>query len=295
MRTSQGRLFTKSSVPRIIKNEKYIGVYKCKDIRIENVVPAIISKEVFYMAQKENDRRKTSKQSHLPRANYLLSGKLFCGHCKQKMTGVSGTGRLGGKFYYYYCSAARAKKGCDKKQIQKGKLENLVVTETLNHILKPETIKYIAKACYEIQLRDNSQQEETEFLRRKIADNKKALDNTLKAIEMGVETTTLPLRLKELEIERITLTEELKNAEAKILILSPEHIEFLLLQYAKKGEDEYAYRREIIESFVSEVYLYDDRLLIYYNINKNQSALAQSDLSLIEAKGFDLQAASSTK
>jgi hypothetical protein len=247
------------------------------------------------MAQKENERRRTSKQAHAPRANYLLSGKLFCGRCKQKMVGVSGTGKAGGKFYYYYCSAMRAKKGCDKKQIRKDLLENLVVTETLNHILKPNTIKYIAKACYEIQLRDNSRQEETEFLRRRIADNKKALDNTLKAIETGVETTTLPLRLKELEAERIVLAEELKDAEAKTFILTPEHIEFLLLQYAKKGEDEHTYKREIIESFVSEVYLYDDKILIYYNINKDQPTLARSDLSLIEAGEFDQHDPSSTK
>jgi DNA invertase Pin-like site-specific DNA recombinase len=294
IKTSRGQAFSKSSVPRIIQNEKYIGVYKCGDIRIEDAVPPIISREVFLVAQKENARRRTSKQAALPRAEYLLSGKLFCGHCKKKMTGVSGTGKQGGKFYYYYCSSARYKKRCDKKQVPKNRLEDLVVAETLDHILKPDAVKHIANACYEIQLNDKSGDEEVEFFRSRIAENKKALDNTLRAIESGVETTTLPLRLKELELERLQLTDGLKNAEARRIVLTPEHIEFMLLQYAEKGEDEQAYKKEIIECFVSEVYLYDDRLLIYYNINKNQPALAQSDLALAESNEFDQRALTST-
>lgn len=295
IKTSRGNPFTKSSIPRIIQNEKYIGVYKCGDIRIEDAVPAIVSKEVFAMAQKENARRRTSKQAALPRAEYLLSGKLFCGHCKKKMTGVSGTGRRGGKFYYYYCPTARSKKGCDKKHVSKDWLEDLVVAETLDHILRPDALKYIANACYEIQLKDKTGDKEVEFFRRRIAENKRALDNTLKAIESGVETMTLPVRLKELEMERLQLHDELKAAEARKVVLTPEHIEFMLMQYAEKGEDEQAYKKEIIECFVSEVYLYDDKLLIYYNINKNHPELAKSDLALLESDGFDQRDDASTK
>jgi hypothetical protein len=295
IRTSRGGRFAKSSVSRIIQNEKYIGVYKCGDIRIEDAVPPVISREVFLMAQKENARRRTSKQAALPRAEYLLSGKLFCGHCKKKMTGVSGTGKQGNKFYYYQCPDSRYKKGCDKKHVPKDWLEDIVVAETLDHILKPDAVKYIANACYEIQLADKSGDEEVEFFQRRIAENKRALDNTLRAIETGVETTSLPLRLKELELERLQLNDELKNAEARRIILTPEHIEFMLMQYANKGEDERAYKKEIIECFVSEVYLFDNRLLVYYNINKNQPTLASSDLALLESPRFDQRESCSSR
>lgn len=66
------------------------------------------------------------------------------------------------------------------------------------------------------------------------------------------------------------------------------------MQYAEKGEDEQAYKKEIIECFVSEVYLYDDKLLIYYNINKNHPELAKSDLALLESDGFDQRDDAST-
>jgi len=298
LRTSRGNVFTKSSVPRIIKNEKYIGLYKCGDIRIDDAVPAIVSKEVFYMAQRELEKRRVSKQVAAPRAEYLLSGKLFCGHCKKKMTGVSGTGKLGGKFYYYYCPSGRYKKGCDKKQVQRDWLENLVVVETVKHILQSESIQYLSDELYKMQVADKSQDEELAFYKRKIADNKKAIANTLKAIETGVTTTTLPERLRELEIERVQLEEEYKRAQAHFITLTPEQIEFMLLQYAEPWEDEYAYKKKVIDSFVAEVYLYNDRLLIYYNISDDQPELKKSDLAIVEeagAEGFDQRALASTK
>lgn len=298
-RTSRGNLFNKDSITRIITNEKYIGVYKCGDVRIEDGVPAIISKGVFAMAQKENERRRTSKQARLPKAKYLLSGKLFCGHCKKKMVGVSGTSKTGNKFRYYYCPSARKKQGCTKRHVSREWLEDLVVSETLNHILQPKIMTYIAKACYEIQLKDKSKNEEAEFYKRQIADNKKALNNMIKAIESGVVTESLPKRIKELEAEGVQLQAELKKAEAKNIVLTPEHIEFMLGQYAVKDENESDndYRKKIIDCFVSEVYLYDDKLLIYYNISDNAPELAESDRSLLESvgsDGFDQRLLSST-
>ena len=116
----------------------------------------------------------------------------------------------------------------------------------------------------------------------------------LKAIESGVDTMSLPARLKELELENLQLHDELKAAEARKILLTPEHIKFMLMQYMKESEDEQAYKKEIIDCFVSEVYLYDDRLIIYYNINKNRADLAQSDLSLLESNRFDQRELAST-
>ena len=296
LKTSRGGAFSKSSVNRIIQNEKYIGVYKCGDIRIADAVPSIISKRDFYMAQKELENRRTSKQAAKPRADYLFAGKLFCGHCKKRMTGVSGTGRRGGKFYYYYCPSSRAKKGCVKQHVSKDWLEDKVVEETLRHILQPETMKYISERLYEMQLAEQSKNDELAFYKRKIAENKKAIANTLKAIETGVSTTTLPERLRELEIEKVQLEEEEKRAHARNIMLKPKEIEYLLRQYAHPWDDEEAYRREIIDSFVSEVYLYDGRLLIYYNIRKEQAELAKSDFELVEgssAERFDQRCSAS--
>ena len=60
------------------------------------------------------------------------------------------------------------------------------------------------------------------------------------------------------------------------------------------GESEQDYRRRIISDFVSEVYLYDDRLLIYFNISSEDGKLKSADLSNIEGGEFDEGLISST-
>lgn len=44
LKTSRGVAFNKNSLRTILKNKKYIGTYICKDLEIENGVPAIIPK-----------------------------------------------------------------------------------------------------------------------------------------------------------------------------------------------------------------------------------------------------------
>ena len=95
LRTAQGNPFNKNSINRIIKNRKYIGEYKYHDIVVEGGMPAIITPDVFCLAQAEMERRRTRKKPHSPKAEYLLASRLFCGHCKTPMQGVSGTGKSG--------------------------------------------------------------------------------------------------------------------------------------------------------------------------------------------------------
>ena len=99
-RTAQGKPFNKNSVNHIIRNKRYIGTYTYDDIVIEDGIPPIISKDTFQLAQLEAKRRKNSKRPNAPKAEYMLSGKAFCGHCKSPLVGVSGTGKTGNKWYY---------------------------------------------------------------------------------------------------------------------------------------------------------------------------------------------------
>lgn len=81
----------------MFRNKRYIGVYTYKDIEVEDGVPAIIDKELF-----ETVGRRLSKNAEAPargkaKVDYLLAGKLFCGHCGGSMNGESGTSKTGAK------------------------------------------------------------------------------------------------------------------------------------------------------------------------------------------------------
>lgn len=298
LRTAQGKLFNKNSINRIIKNRKYIGEYRYHDIVVEGGMPAIISKDTFNLAQAEMERRRTRKAPKSPKAEYLLAGRLFCGHCKGPMQGVSGTGKSGNKWYYYYCGNTRGKnKTCDKKQVSRDRLERAVVDFTVRYILQEDVLEELARKVHAAQERQNDTASEIAFYEKKLADNKKSIANVLRAIESGASTQTLPARLQELENEQAVILGELSFLKGKRLAFTEDQILFALMKHLEPypGESEQDYRRRIISDFVSEVYLYDDRLLIYFNISSEDGKLKSADLSNIEGGEFDEGLISSTK
>ena len=233
LKTKRGNDFGKSSINRIIKNRKYIGEYRYGDIIVPGGMPAIIDEETFMMAQAETERRRTRKAPRSSKAEYLLSGKLFCGHCKAPMVGVSGTSKTGDAHYYYYCPNRRGKiKTCEKHQVRRDWLEDLVVDLTQRYILQKDVLEDLAKKIYVLQELQNDPHEEIEFYNRKLAENKKASKNVLQAIESGISTQTLPARLKELEQERAVIEGELAFLGKKRPALSEDQILFMLLQYS---------------------------------------------------------------
>lgn len=297
LRTSQGNLFNKNSINRIIKNRKYIGEYRYNDIVVEGGMPAIISKETFCLAQAEMERRRTHRAPVSPKAEYLLAGKLFCGHCKGPMQGVSGTGKSGNKWYYYYCANTRGKeRTCDKKQVSRDRLEKAVVDFTVRYILQEDVLEELSKKVYAAQERQNNTASEIAFYEKKLAENKKAIANILRAIESGAMTQALPARLQELENEQTVIQGELSYLKGARLAFTEDQILFALLQHLdpRPGESEQDYHRRIITDFVSEVYLYDDRMLIYFNISSADGKLKHADLSAIESGVFDAGLISST-
>lgn len=292
-RTSRGGEFNKSSINRIINNEKYIGIYQYKDIRVEDGIPAIIGKDVFYAAQKVMEGRKTKRAHKSAKVKYLLSGKLYCGHCKSPMTGVSGTGCQGDKFYYYYCQKMRNKKGCDKKPAGKDWIENLVVDETIKNILRKDVIQELSKKLCAIMREDKSTDDDIAYCKKKLAENKRAIDNLMKMVMEGLGTKSMTEKIKELEHEQTALQGELEYLNKINFKLTEEHIEFMLLTMLESA-DRPDYKEKIIGTFVSEVYLYDDKLVIYYNMSDGYSGLKSSDLEEIERCSIKDSSASAT-
>ena len=90
---------------------------------------------------------------------------------------------------------------------------------------------------------------------------------------------------------------EISFLKGKRLAFTEDQIFFALMKHLEPypGESEQDYRRRIISDFVSEVYLYDDRLLIYFNISSEDGKLKSADLSNIEGGEFDEGLVSSTR
>ena len=292
-KTSRGNPFNKNSISRIIQNEMYIGIYEAVGVRVENGVPALIPKETFYLAQKERERRKVSKKERAGVAEYMLSGKLFCGYCKKPMAGVSGTGKGGGKFYYYQCPTVRQKGNCQKEHVRRDFIEDLIVQKTVEHVLQPDILTDIAQRLCRLQSESDTREQDIAYYRKKLQENKKAMDNIIKAIEKGLAAETLLQRLDGLESEKIAIEGELAYFQSLKFGLSEEEMLFFLRQFLEPDNDWQAYKRRIINSFINQVFLYNDHFLVYYNIQKD-GAMDFSNIELNEGSGFDELSLSST-
>lgn len=276
-RTSRGNLFNKNSINRIIKNRSYIGEYKAAGVVTEGGMPQIIPTTKFYLAQKELKRRTTSKQQRKDNAEYLLSGKLFCGHCKKAMVGVSGTSHTGKKHYYYYCPDSRAKRGCDKKPVSRDFIEDFVVQLTVDYILQPDIIVALAHKLWLAQTENDTREQDIAYYRKKLAENKKAINNILKAVETGLGTTSLLERLQTLESEQIAIEGEIAYCKTKNFALTEQQMLNYLLSYVQEtGKDWTEYKKHIIQNFIAEIFLYDNKLYITYKIWDTSNTAADS-------------------
>ena len=92
----------------------------------------LVTKEMFDKCQKRLSINQ-KKPAHFKKVKdkYLLTGKIFCGHCGCSMSGVSGTSKTGDVHRYYHCRNAKIKKSCNKKRISKDFIESLVFDATM--------------------------------------------------------------------------------------------------------------------------------------------------------------------
>lgn len=271
-RTSRKRDFNRSSLHRIFSNEKYIGVYRYEDIK-NNAIPRIITDELFNAANIRAIKNKKSRRTKsATKVEYMLTGKIFCGHCGEPMGGSWGTSKSGTRYNYYLCNGARNKKSsCRKKAEQKEKLENLIINIVINNILRnSKVVNYIVDRCMVIQEREIDTSP-AEGLRRELAETEKALKNVMAAIEVGIITATTKNRLLELEERIATLKQGIAATEIRPPKLSREQLLFVFEKYKHSDIHDIDFIRDVIDTFISAIYAYDDKIIITFNYSKDNT------------------------
>ena len=291
--TAKGAEFNRNSFKSMFRNERYIGVYTYRDIRIEDGVPAIIDKELF-----ETVSHRLSKNAEAPargkaKVEYLLSGKLFCGHCGASMNGESGTGRHGGKFHYYACYSRKRYHSCDKTPLKKDYIEYLVAQDAME-LMTDEVIEEMADMAIAQSDQDLKENTRIPELTAKKQEVEQAIGNITKAIEKGVASDTLLNRLTELEKEKKNLATQLADEEKYIYRIDRDQIIFWLSKFKDGDIEDEDFRRHIIDLIVNSVTVWDEpdgyRITTAYNLTscktKTFHARPSADPSSTEGFGF---------
>lgn len=265
LKTSRGVPFNKNSLHRMLLNEKYIGVYKWKDVVIEGGVPAIVSKDLFEDVQSVMEKNKAAPARARSSVDYMLTTKIFCGVCGSNMVGESGTGRSR-KYHYYKCVKQKREKNCTKKTVQKDWIEDIVVKETVRRVLNDEVIEYIADGVMELQGRERDKSV-LHALEMELEGVKKSISNLIKAIEAGIFSESTQARLAELEKEKKDLEGRIAQEEIITPKVTKNQVIFWLEHFKADyiNIDDPEDKKIIIDTFVKAVYVYDDKIVVTYN------------------------------
>lgn len=275
LRTLRGRPFTRNSLRTMLTNEKYIGVYKYKDeVRIENAIPPLIDKDTFDAVQKmlKNNRRAPARK--WSRADYLLTDKLFCGHCGSGMVGESGTSKQGIKYNYYLCTKHKKRQGCAKKAVRQDWIEKLVLDTTAKILQNDEIFDNIIEGTWAFYMAQDERQTRIKGYTSKLAEIDGAISNIIKAVEAGLFTPALTERMNSLNEQKTALQAALAAEElAQDLVLTKDMIRFFLSQFREPNIQDRNFQKRIVDTFINSIFVYDDRIFIAYNYREtNQRA-----------------------
>ncbi len=265
------------TVKLILTNRKYIGEYRYRDIVVPNGIPAIISDELFEKVQARIAKNKKAPARFKAKDDmYILSTKLFCGHCGAFMVGESGRNCKNIVYQYYKCANVKNKKGCDKKTVRKDFIENIVI-ETVNNFLKDDRfLADLSSRLYELQKKESSV---IPKIKQQLSETNKALSNILSAIEQGIITETTKNRLEQLEKTKKDLEISLANEEIKHPLLSEENLLFWLKSFRKLDLEVPEQRQILVDNFVNAIYLYDDKIVLTFNFDTEKNTVTLTDIN----------------
>ncbi|MGN0807633.1 MAG: recombinase family protein [Candidatus Coproplasma sp.] len=255
----KGKPFARNTVYNILKNNKYLGVYKCGDEVVDNMYPQIVPTETFEKVQAIINANKHGKRS--VEVVYLLRHKLKCGYCGQSIIAENGTGRNGEKRYYYKCRGRKARvNNCNKSVIPKDALENMIINTTIDIMSRPHIIEYIIHNLLNLQEQKCKANSTLNALYREQKQNETALNNLVTAIENGIVSNTTNKRLHELENEQQDIERRILLEKSKTVVRYTEKELRTYIEQSLKLEPQL-----LINYFIKEVVLYDDKIQIYYN------------------------------
>ena len=255
-RLNSGKSFTRNGISKMLRNRKYAGVYIYQDIIIEGGMPAIIDQATFDKVQEIISMGKRSNPRKNEDVEFILTGKLFCGHCGKPMVGTSGTSKSGKVHYYYHCRNHGNK--CIKQAEKKDALEEFVVDYIVNHFLTYDNVSMIAERIIDMLSRD----EFAQIMQRtqdQIDEIDRRASNLMKAIEKDPEVTDLFMaRIKDLQKEKAALQKELESQQAENMsFLTKELIMAWMLSFAERNDGSAEFKRNLVSTFVNAIYVYD--------------------------------------
>ena len=277
VRNTRGKSLTYNSVELLLKNRRYIGEFRFRDIVVPDGIPAIVPKDLFDRVQKKIEKNKKAPARHKAEDDYLLTTKIFCGYCGAYLCGESGTSRTGVVHHYYKCVSVKKKRtACKKKPVKKLWIEDLVVNKTMKIIMDDKAIEAIVSIVMDLQDQENVN---LPLYERQLQEANTNIENLLNAIQQGILTKSTKSRLEELEAIKEDLEVKIANEKLAKPKVSTEFVTFWLHRFRELDVKQQSHRKMLIDTFINAIYLYDDKAVITFNYKDGTKTISFDDIN----------------
>lgn len=230
------------------------GKVPYKDEVYDGQHEAVVSDELYEEILRVNKVRSREKYER----HYLLSGKVFCGHC-----GAKYRYQKWGKRLIMYCYSQQKSKpryikdpNCNNKRWDTFEVEDAVLEELFKMSLDLDLFKKTFNIAT-VNVKNE--------YRTRLEEITKQINNLLNNIASGIAVGETNKKINELEKEKETIEEKLTQSEEKEKDnkVSLNMIKNLKATWFDMDFDE---QRRIIEHLIDKVIVNDNEINIYYNI-----------------------------
>ena len=123
-------------------------------------------------------------------------------------------------------------------------------------------------------------------MRQQLTECEKAIDNMLNAIQMSVLTASTKERLEKLEIQREELKLSILQAQMARPRYTKEQVVSWISRFKYGNVDDPQYQKQIIDTFINSIYVFDDKLVFTYNFKDGTETITLAEIQA--AFGSDL-------
>ncbi|HEY8490408.1 MAG TPA: recombinase family protein [Dehalococcoidia bacterium] len=271
-RTRRGGNWSMVTIRDILRNRAYLGTYTRFGVRVPGSHPALITPEEFRQAQEKLEERRTAP-GRRQAAPFLLSGLVHCGHCGNRMIGVSRRQRWtrrqdGGEstaeYRYYQCESRTNQSMCDYHTRRAADLE-AAVRDSLDRAALESVPKAGDDAAVLAGLRLDASR-----VRARLKQTDRRLETLLTAAAGGrlrpdrLRALSLQLAGEQLELEeQITEIEKRIHQQATAAERQEERNRRLAELRDRWDELTFEQRRALLRQVVDRVVVTDDGIKTY--------------------------------
>lgn len=254
VRTFCNRLIEVRNISIILRNRKYIGEYRYRDIVIPDGIPQIVPTELFDDVQKKLDMKRRNSNPDM-KQRYILSAKLRCGKCNSLMCGESGTSKTGKVYHYYKCSSVKRHLGCDMKSVRQEDIEKEVLEYIVKNYFTEENIEIIVRQIMYLNKKESAG---ILLLKKQYTCVKRNIRNIVDAIADGFYNDSVKDKLLKLEKDKADLEMQIEIEKENVskLTLTEEQIRFWLSNILTLIPE--SKKSILVDTFVDEIIYFDD-------------------------------------